>query len=45
MATAKKIGRPAGAKNATPSQIKERAKALMKEAVLKDRIQKLKAKG
>ncbi|WP_166485929.1 hypothetical protein [Rhodoferax ferrireducens] len=44
MATAKKIGRPPGAKNATPSQLKERAKALLKEATLKERIKKLKAK-
>jgi len=44
MATQKKVGRPSGAKNATPSQLKERAKALMKEATLKERIKKLKAK-
>ena len=38
-----KIGRPVGAKNATPSQLRERAKALLKEAQLKERIEKLKS--
>ena len=38
------MARPAGSKNATPSQLKERANALIKEAKLKERIQKLKKK-
>jgi hypothetical protein len=33
--------RPKGSKNATPGQLRERAKALQKEARLKERIQKL----
>lgn len=37
-------GRPLGSKNATPSQLRERAKALLKEAKLKERIAKLKGK-
>lgn len=36
------IGRPAGSKNATPSQLRERARALLKEAQLKEKIAKLK---
>lgn len=39
---ATKIGRPSGSKNATPSQLKERAKALVKEAKLKEQIKRLK---
>lgn len=36
------MGRPKGSKNASPSQLLERAKAIAKEAKLKSRIQKLK---
>ena len=36
------MGRKKGSKNASPSQLRERAKALMKEARLKEQIQRLK---
>ncbi len=39
------MGRPKGSTNATPSQLRERAKALQKEAALKERISKLKKAG
>jgi len=37
------MARPKGSKNATPSQLRERAKALLKEARLKEQIAKLRA--
>jgi hypothetical protein len=39
------VGRPKGSTNATPAQLRERAKALITEAKLKERIKKLKEKG
>lgn len=38
------MARPKGSKNATPSQLRERARALFKEARLKEQIQRLREK-
>jgi len=38
------MARPKGSKNATPSQLRERAKALLKEAKLKEKIAMLRDK-
>lgn len=38
------MARPKGSKNATPSQLRERAKALLKEARLKEQILRLREK-
>lgn len=37
------MGRPTGSKNATPSQLRERARALLKEARLKEQIARLRS--
>lgn len=37
------MGRPKGSKNATPSQLRERARDLLKEAKLKEKINKIRS--
>lgn len=37
------MSRPTGSKNATPAQLRERAKALLKEARLKEQIARLRS--